>query len=83
MSARSAHIPVADQYVPLYIVRCAWCATTIRETPHFVDVVSHGLCRSCAEKFSAAELAVSPVVRDDDGMRLPTTLRWIYSRRRA
>ena len=64
MRAHSTHARVPDQFVPLYVVRCAWCAATIRETTHLVDLVSYGLCPSCAEKVEADELAMAPVVRD-------------------
>jgi hypothetical protein len=67
MRARSNYALGSRQYGPLYVVRCAWCATTIREMPHLVDVVSHGLCPSCADKFAADGLAVARAVRDDAG----------------
>jgi hypothetical protein len=64
MRARSNYVFGSRQYAPLYVVRCAWCAATIRETPHLVDVVSHGLCPSCGDKFAADGLAVARGARD-------------------
>ena len=64
MRARSNYVFGSRHYGPLYVVRCAWCATTIREMPHLVDVVSHGLCPSCADKFAADGLTVAPAARD-------------------
>jgi len=28
---------------------CAWCGKGLREVPHDKDLISHGLCASCAD----------------------------------